>query len=507
MTRSYYQKTELKKQQTKTQNEFFSLLKEKPFYIWDREAHAKEYDNTKALYGSPRCCFNHIIYLPRKNGVPLGLFDYEQEIFAAYQHYKHVWIKKARGLGVTELTLRYIVWKCFESDAWKDKQACIVTGPRINLATTLVDRIRKQLLPDMQFNTRETMIELNECKIEAYPSHNIDAMRGLTDVSFILIDEGDYFPPGQQQEVRAVAEGYIVKSKPHIVMVSTPNRPEGLFEQIEREENSIYHKIFLHYTIGLGKIYTEEEIAKARESPSFEREFGLQYIGQEGDVFTDESIQAVINNEMLLKEQLQPWLRNIDFVDPAYEKSMGVDPGGGSSRFAISVVQYVPGKGDINPMLQAAFAEEYNRPNYDDMIARIIDMKKNWNIGKIFCDAANPPVIRAIKAGIGERTDFERQIARLKEVHRHVRDDPIKHLPRFMDVIPVPFNSEGRSMLSRTKIMLDRQWLAIDPNKYHKLIVALRTAVGTDGLLDKQSTSHDDLLDAFRLSLLRWDIE
>src|SRR5215216_1989592 len=203
---SFYLETALKqKNKQRTQNEYSKLFRGKPFYIWDQTEHAKEYDRTKALYGKPTCCFNHIIHLPTKNGVHKPLFDYEKEIFDAYQQHKHVWIKKARALGITELTLRYIVWKCFESDEWKGKQVCIVTGPRINLATTLIDRIRK-LLPDTTFNTRETMIEPNECTIEAYPSHNIDSMRVLTDVKFLMVDEGDYFPPGQQQEARAVVE-------------------------------------------------------------------------------------------------------------------------------------------------------------------------------------------------------------------------------------------------------------------------------------------------------------
>src|SRR3712207_5340496 len=104
MTKSYYQKIEEKTQQIQTQNEFSSLCKGKPFYIWDRKAHKKEYDRTKALYGKPRCCFNHIIPigLPKKHDKSMPLFDYEKEIYDALDQHKHVWIKKATGLGITE---------------------------------------------------------------------------------------------------------------------------------------------------------------------------------------------------------------------------------------------------------------------------------------------------------------------------------------------------------------------------------------------------------------------
>jgi hypothetical protein len=39
--------------------------------------------------------------------------------------------------------------------------------------------------------------------------------------------------------------------------------------------------------------------------------------------------------------------------------------------------------------------------------------------------------------------------------------------------------------------------------RFNKLIIALRTAVKNgEGSLDKGATSHDDLFDAFRLSLM-----
>jgi hypothetical protein len=42
--------------------------------------------------------------------------------------------------------------------------------------------------------------------------------------------------------------------------------------------------------------------------------------------------------------------------------------------------------------------------------------------------------------------------------------------------------------------------IAINP-VFDKLITSLRTAVDKDGTLDKESTSYNDILDAFRLAL------
>ena len=146
------------------------------------------------------------------------------------------------------------------------------------------------------FDTKETVIELYNVKIEAFPSHHLDAMRGLPNVSFILLDEADFFPPGQQQDARDVSERYIAKSNPYIVMVSTPNAPEGLFERIEKEPEGVclYKRMFLDYTYGVSKIYTAEEIEKAKQSPSFEREYNLKYLGKIGNVFHTKDIEAAI---------------------------------------------------------------------------------------------------------------------------------------------------------------------------------------------------------------------
>ena len=81
---------------------------------------------------------------------------------------------------------------------------CIVTGPRIDLAIALIDRTKRLFAGLVTFDSKETVIELNNVKIEAFPSHHLDAMRGLPNVSFILLDEADFFPPGQQQDARDV---------------------------------------------------------------------------------------------------------------------------------------------------------------------------------------------------------------------------------------------------------------------------------------------------------------
>ena len=73
-------------------------------------------------------------------------------------------------------------------------------------------------------------------------------------------------------------------------------------------------------------------------------------------------------------------------------------------------------------------------------------------------------------------------------------------------IIPVAFSKEHKAMLAHCKELMEYQngYVAINP-VHNKLITALRTAVENgEGLLDKEATSHDDLFDSFRLSLMFW---
>ena len=82
-------------------------------------------------------------------------------------------------------------------------------------------------------------------------------MGGLPNLSFILIDEADFFPPGQQQDASDVSQTYIAKSNPYIVRYQL-QMFQGDCLRIEKESEDIclYKRIFLDYTHGIDKIYT-----------------------------------------------------------------------------------------------------------------------------------------------------------------------------------------------------------------------------------------------------------
>jgi hypothetical protein len=118
------------------QHILFERLRNKPYWFWNIEEHKSEAVRTRG-----DCCFNHIIGLPTKEGIDKPMFDYEKLLYDALlvpensnplNHgfkYKHLWAKKATGLGVTELMLRLMVWLCLKDDTYHNSHMCIVTGP------------------------------------------------------------------------------------------------------------------------------------------------------------------------------------------------------------------------------------------------------------------------------------------------------------------------------------------------------------------------------------------
>jgi len=130
----------------------------------------------------------------------------------------------------------------------------IVTGPNIDLAIKLKRRLKNifETKLGLHFQNKETVLELNGCTIEAYPSNHIDSFHSLDNPKFILLDESDFWRTSEIDNVRHVAERYIGKSDPYVVMVSTRNGPGGLFEGIEKEpeKTCIYKRLKLDYTYG-----------------------------------------------------------------------------------------------------------------------------------------------------------------------------------------------------------------------------------------------------------------
>ena len=206
----------------------------------------------------------------------------------------------------------------------------------------------------------------------------MDSFRSLTNPAFLLLDELDFIRKSDQDDVRHVSERYIGKSNPFIVLCSTPNMPGSLFEKIQKEpeETCIYKRLFLDYHYGLNKIYSTEEIEKAKKSPSFEREYCLKFAGKIGNLLS----QQIIDHSIALGEQL----KHIP-VNPYCIHSLGVDPAFGSSAFGLVLTEHM----QEDDMIRVLYAEQFeNHPDPQDMIDRIFDIHRQYHNLWIFVDAA-----------------------------------------------------------------------------------------------------------------------
>jgi hypothetical protein len=199
-----------------------------------------------------------------------------------------------------------------------------------------------------------------------------------------------------------------------------------------------------------------------------------------------------------------------DYVDPTLiapnpytVKSLGLDPSPSESAFGVCVTELVDGQCNL------LFADEYPKPDYDKMLNVALDMIRKYNItfesqSRIFVDGANLSYIRSLKAELGEDVDYLTAIERLKRNCPGQKEGAL--VTNNMFVVPIYFNNESRNMLAHTKRLMeiDGGLVSIHP-RFNKLLVALRTATENgEGKLDKDATSHDDLFDAFRLSLMFW---
>ena len=168
-----------------------------------------------------------------------------------------------------------------------------------------------------------------------------------------------------------------------------------------------------------------------------------------------------------------------NYPPPMIQGVMGIDPGWGVSSFGIVVVHFVDG------LIRVAYADGYSKADHNEMLSVIWDLIQKYNVTKVLVDASAPSFIRALKLEWGERTDYE-------NVEKELRD--------YMRVEPVAFGVEHKALLYHTKFMLENKYIQIHP-AMDKLIIALRSAYAKDGTLDKEQTSHNDILDAFRLAL------
>jgi hypothetical protein len=156
------------------------------------------------------------------------------------------------------------------------------------------------------------------------------------------------------------------------------------------------------------------------------------------------------------------------------------------------VTQFVDG------IVQILYADEYHRPDYNEILSTVYRLMSKYDVDKVYIDGANPSFIKSLKLQIGEDAEYDKVIARYRA--EKLGDNWIADMMR---IIPVNFSTEHKAMLGHCKMILEDEGgrIAINPDKFDKLITALRTAVDNDWTVDNEATSYNDIFDAFRLAM------
>ena len=383
--------------------------------------------------------------------------------------------------------IRAMLYKATVNDDLRGSTMCILVGPNFQLALGIMDRIR-QLLGrklGLVFDTAQDKIVLNGVTITAKPSHHVDTLRSLTNVSFLLLSEAAFFPLQDTENILSSVLRFRAKSDPWIVLESTVNRPGDLLDRIfnypDSQEYQTFEKIRLPYTVGVNTIYEPDLILKQQTMPGFQREYNLEWIGTSSNIFSQQSIDRSITSDYDLSGIAQA------------PKAIGIDPntGGQGSEFAFCLIQCAYNK------IQVLRAESFAAPiDFNDMVNHTIKLMRQYqNVKNIFCDAAVPVIYQGIARLLNQRLDYQEHVKELKDW----RYTP-EQIQRKLVVHPVPFRTMHRSMMANLKYFVDSNTLQIHPS-FVKLIIGLRSASAIEYDYQKQESSYPDIIDATRLAL------
>jgi len=422
--------------------------------------------------------FNEIIGLPEKNGKEYPIFDYEIQLVKDILSHQHTWVKKAAGLGITEIVLRFIAWVSITDPKMEGKQVHIISGTGMNFANDLKVRLEKlfeRRYPDLFLNSKFTELILNKTRIKVFPTKQIKDLRGHVDVSYIFIDEADYYDKAEQDELPFVIKRYEEKCDATIIMVSTPNRPDGLFAAIEAGEvfRNFFHKVFLGYQVGLNKIYDTEFIERERHEPEFEREYNLKYLGKVGNVFSAIDIDTAI--------QLGEQYKNIE-ISPYNILLAGVDPAFGStSKAALTMVEF---NKELD-LVRVVLNEEWNQTTPSTIALYMHQLHAQYpNNLWFYIDGSGRSLINEAKVMFNEV----------------IKKDDKDYRTTTSKIIPINFTTEHKKLLEHCHYLIAKGRVAI-PKQYTNLITSLRTAWAEEWNLNKDESVNNDALDSLRLAL------
>ena len=492
----------------------FEIFYNLPFYRFDlsSQGHLDKYELKRG-----RCCWNHFVGLPEKHQKKMPLFPYQKTVWEDFEkslngesEQKLFTVLKATGLGFTELENRKMSYLASSSNRFRGQRFAIIAGIRMNTTIEIIRRLVNvfRRFPELGIKRSDAKTFINGVMIEGYPAENVDSMRAYDNLAYIFVDEADFFKRSLQKEIRTVVERYIAKTNPFVYMVSTPNKPYGLFWEIyaEPDDQCIYKRYRFDWRDGLGCIFTQREINEQKKTPSFRREYDLQFGGESGNLFSENAIMKnIYSKEQAQRIEFFPYMFYQGIEDISnyaesdyYPRSIGLDPGFGrdpkegiGSYTAITLTQMRNGR------IEILYSQELRQPEFDELVDIVAVIANKTNTTKIFTDGSNPALVRALKNSFEEYPKYAKYTREEIEKKMYHGD---------MIVCPIPFNKMAKEMMFNLKEFVDKGLLVMREDQTN-VIDCLKSAYVVNEKLDKERTAHDDIFDSLRLALLNYRIK
>ena len=248
--------------------------------------------------------FNTKIGLPLSpiTGLPSPIFRYELDLFDLIQKYKWLLVNKARKIGVSEIVLRIIAYKCFSDYA--GYQVILVAGNREKHARKLMQRFQSLFtnIPETILDTTaDRTLLTNRTEVIAIPASS-SASRGFERVKCILLDESAHFNVIDDKKVYSGLTPNLANTNGDYYIVSTPNGKRGMYYGLWMDQENQFYKHMMPYQISLGLLLDEKMIERAKKDTTidFAQEYMCQFTAARGTIISEEMVKA-------MEEKYETW--------------------------------------------------------------------------------------------------------------------------------------------------------------------------------------------------------
>jgi hypothetical protein len=441
-----------------------------------------------------------------KTGQPSPkLAAYQYELWKAGYYHKYRLVIKGNKIGLTTSCLMELFYHAITDCAGHE---ILLIAQNLNMSKNHLYTLRKLLGNSVKYKrfiigepsegllrdevTKITQLFLHNPKnpsqptrIIAIPANSGNAV-SWRDVKFVFISDItqsniDY------SEILSGAFTRLANSEGYFLLESIPGDPIGpvyelwLNSKQQQQNNEFWIREYpTSRAVDFGIVSQEFlDAERLRHGSLYSKFYDAQFIASGGNVFRLQDIQTC----ELLGLEYNP--DDSLFTEVLYPKSLSVDPGFGSSKFAILLSQL------RNHKIEILIADEFTQPSFKDMVSEVFSIIARYNVTKTFVDAMNPEFAHELKRS-------------LREYQYDIINKVEDALNTNQKIVPVNFATLQTAMLTKLQSLVAAHHIAIH-KQFNSLLVQMRIAEEVNGKLQKyQQGKTLDLIDALRMNILNY---